>query len=233
MKNVKYSAPLNAIVSRLSNTANHDKLRPILMRLTETSLMVDNLEKLIVSRNPMDTEAAHMKKVAVAAAKLKFATNKNLSGVLGVNASAREELTQEIKHKAKLAPTESASEIRSVLRGLSLSERIRVVQEAAAGGDSEVLSAVLCGNTLTTGINDKLRTELVNQHTRRVAPELLEQMNILDEVAEIIPKFFELAESAADESTDPERMAELASLEEKAEQAQSDFNQSIEGNLSL
>ncbi len=225
---MKYSTPLQAMLNSLVNKSpSNDRTRPVYAELFNIMLPVEGIEKIARARNPMETEAAHAKKVALAAEKLKQSLERTREKVELLKESNLAAIDADITARTRLQPTAQAAEIRAILRQMKHSDRLATITKAIDSKDSATLAAIAEGNELTTGLDDEIRLRLLDTYKMRAVPDLYEERQRLMEISQHVPKMFETAMTAAKEATDPAFIAEITDLEAKAKAAEAEFALSI------
>jgi DNA repair exonuclease SbcCD ATPase subunit len=84
--------------------------------LTRLERQTAALQKLRASKNPLDTDAAHSRKIATAAQKMRAEASRIQATIKTVVTSGLAELSNAVDKKAGLIPGEHAAEIRAALR---------------------------------------------------------------------------------------------------------------------
>ena len=218
---------LAAMVERMMKPQHAPKA--VNAKLAAAAGAVLQLEKLAANRNPMETDAAHAKRVASAAGQLK-AKIARLEGELAEETQRqRERLNREIQEKARLAPSQHAAEIRAALRAADEKTRLKVARDALAEPESgaEILAAIAEGNSVTTGLSDATRRQFVELFQKTQAPELFEELSAMDEILEHAPQIVGIAKQASAEAVNPAYIEEISAAEKAAQEAQDAFSQSV------
>lgn len=201
----------------------------ITRKLAAAADAVLNLEKLSKTSNPMETEAAHARRVAAAAKQLGDKISRLETEIATEATSQRDRLQREIKEKARLVPSQNAKEIREALRAMPEKERSKTMIEALHGSDTgvEILAAVADGNLITTGLSDDVRSRFIAEHQKMQAPELFKELTALDEVVEHAPKIVEIAKQVVNEAVSPSYIEQINAAEKASTEAVEAFNQSV------
>jgi hypothetical protein len=225
---MKYSKPLSAMLNNLmKQSPENDRTRPVAGELFNLTLPVEGIERIAATRNPMETEAAHAKKVAQAAEKVRQSVQRTRDKIEALSASSLAAIEGDITTRTRLQPTAQAAEIRAILRQMKQPDRLAAITKAIDSKDFATLAAIADGNELTTGLDDEARNRMLDSYRMRVAPDLFNERERLLEIRRHVPQMVELAMTAATEATDPAFIAEITELEAKAKAAEADFAQSL------
>jgi hypothetical protein len=225
---MKYSKPLGAMLdSLMKQSPGNDRTRPVYSELYNIMLPVEGIEKIARARNPMDTEAAHAKKVAIAADKLRQSLERSRDKVEKLRDSSLAAIDADISVKTRLQPTAQAAEIRAILRQMEKPARLSALTKAIESNDTATLAAIADGNELTTGLDDEIRLRLLDTYKLRTVPDLYNERQRLMEISQHVPTMFDTAMTAARDATDPAFIAEINELEEKAKAAEAEFAQTL------
>jgi hypothetical protein len=225
---MKHSKPLGAMLdSLMKHSPSNDRTRPVYAELYNILLPVDGIEKMARSRNPLDTEAAHAKKVALAAEKMRQSFDRSRERVERLRDASLAAIDADINAKTRLQSTSQSAEIRAVLRQMDNPARLAALVKAIDSKDSATLAAIADGNQITTGLDDEVRLRLLDTYNMRTAPDLYDERKRLMEISDHVPTLFNTAMNAAREATDPAFIAEINELEAKAKAAEADFAQTL------
>lgn len=203
--------------------------RAVHRHLAGAALAVLNLEKMAANLNPMETDAAHARRVAAAAGQLKTKITKLENELAEETTRQRDRLHREIKEKSRLVPSQHAAEIRASLRAMPGKDRTEAMINALRGSDTgaEILAAVADGNLITTGLDDTTRTRFIQDFQQRQAPDEFAELSALDELLEHAPQIMELAKQAVNEAVDEKYIERINEAEKAARDAADNFNQSV------
>lgn len=225
---MKHSKPLGAMLdSLMKHSPGADRTRPVYAELYTILLPVDGIEKMARSRNPMDTEAAHAKKVALAAEKMRQSFDRSRERVERLRDSSLASIDADIDAKTRLQPTAQSAEIRAVLRQMDNPARLAALVKAIDAKDTATLAAIADGNQITTGLDDEVRLRLLDTFRMRTAPALYDERKRLMAISDHVPSLFNEAMAAARDATDPAFIAEINELEAKAKEAEAEFSQTL------
>lgn len=226
---MKYSRPLEKVTSDLyaRYSAKGDHTRSMAAELIKLAAPVGAIEKMATTRNPMDTDAAHAKKVAQASAKLRGNAERAQERMTQMQVEAINRINDGINTRARLTPTADAAEIRTVLRSMPSGERMKAVNKAVKSGDAATLAAIAEGSELTTGLDNQMKTRFLDSYRQSQAPELFAELEELAGLSESIPSVLDMAFKAADAAANPSFIAEIAEQESAAMAAAQDFESSV------
>lgn len=207
----------------------HDATAAINQKLAGAALAVLNLEKMAASQNPMETSAAHARRVASAAQKLSDKIHRIESELTVEAEHQHQRLQREIQEKARLVPSQHAAEIRSALRSADEKTRLKTIRDALKEPESgaEILAAIAEGNSVTVGLADDVRRRFVEDFQRIQAPELFAEQADLEETIRLAPKVLKLASEAVTDAVDPEYIIQINEAEQRAQEITAAFDQSV------
>jgi len=225
---MKHSAILQTITDRVGiNYSRYKNLNPACRQVAGLTIAVTKLEELALNKNPIETEAAHAKRVAAAASKVKSMTEQTQQQITETVTEAKSELQEIIASKSRLIPTEDAAEIRLALRELNSKQRKKVLFDATNNGDAVILAALDQSNYLTTGIADDLKVRFLDQYRGSQAPAEFEELKALEGMVEAVPVAITTAFKASEDAFDPSCIKQLQLDENKAAEAQKTFDESV------
>ena len=181
---------------------------------------VNAVNKVRENRNPMDTDAAHSRKVAKAAQLMREQTRMIDQTALKLYQLSVERINKEIDQQAGLVEGKFDQEIRTAFRGLSEKQRADTLSEALKNGNSEVIAAVCLGPSVLSGVDDKSRNEFIRDLRKAKAPQLLEDLDEIHNAMSITNVAREIADNLFNDSYDPKKQAEIDRAEAQAKTAQ-------------
>jgi len=205
------------------STATGDICRSVL----SANMALEALENVATSKNPMETDARHYSKVAGFAKKLAEKNTAVKTEIVRFSNLTRERLNQEIRDKARLAPTTHAAEIRSVLRGLAYTDRIKAVGSAFEKGDAATLAAIFEANEMMTGIPDDLRDRWQESHQHKTCPELVKDLEALNSLMEEAGQTVNLIDQTVQGAFDPQFVRDAEEAEKKSNEADAKFQAAL------
>lgn len=185
---------------------------------------IDALEKLRDSRNPNDTPAVHLQKIAKASEKLIEATAKQFDAVRGEINLRRQEIKSQIKERLGLDTTSTqTNEIRGIIRSMSEKDRVTAISEAIEARDSVILSAIWDAHTVTVGVKPELLTSLKNMATHKHAGDLVALREALDQSEDLLLNSFDSTLDIATTSVSGDAVRKFKEETEKADLAAAGF----------
>jgi hypothetical protein len=225
---MQHATALKEIVSRMRTTAGDDHLRihhkAITSRAASIADAVAHLESMARNRNPMETEAAHARRVADASRKLDQKVNSTQQLIDDTLRSASYSLTEAIDNRANLREDSYAAEIRASVRGMKEKERFAAMQEAVQSGDARTVAALTSAPPVATGLNSEYQARQREEFRKRHAPAEYAAMEELFELHKTAGVAAKVARDAAAAATDPKYIAEIAQQEALAHKAQAAFD---------
>lgn len=184
---------------------------------------------LAMSKDETITLAAHQKRVATAAAKLKAQAKLSNEKCQAALRDGLGDVASRVAAKVKLQPNEHAKEIREVFRRMATKDQLQLLNELAAANRGPELAAIIESPAILSGIAPEMqnvyREQIVYQHAR---PEHDEQKALLDALT---PAFSiaRVASEAADElAIGPNRLKQIEEGEAAANAAQTSFNEAVQ-----
>ena len=226
---MKYSQPMwDATTKLMSRSANHLRSQEVIRTVAVMAGQIEALEKLIVNKSPMVTDAAHQTTIAKAAEQTKRANDVVRKKFNALHEQSVREVKLQIQEKANLVPSKYSEEIRGRLLNMKHSDRLREITKAIDAKDTITLAAISEGNELMTGIADQARNDLLGAYQQRVCPELFGELESMEEVANDLPVVFEWADEAANASYNSKHVEALLEAENEAKAAQLEFDQTVE-----
>jgi hypothetical protein len=200
----------------------------MLAHVGQLGTALDGLERLARARNPVETEAAHLKRVAEAATKLGGRVSALENRLAELNQEGAIQLSEAMERKAGLVPDEFAGEIRAAVRGMSGKERTAVLQQAVDNGEAALVAALTSGHSVLTGFNPEYRDRMRQAFIEKHAPNEYNALNTLHDTYSGSVKALGVARRAVTQSFSPEKIAQISEQQKAASEAQSGF-ESAEG----
>lgn len=186
--------------------------------------IAEAMESIALNRNPTETDAAHAVRVSKAAATLKTEVSNAFTRVNQNLSDGMRNIQAKIDEATGLkSQSPSATEIRSVFRGLKAADRTELISKAIKDRDTEILAAVLGAHPLLSGLDAKYQTDMRRSYEEQVAPELVAEGDALIDIDAEVAALLRTAEMAAAEAVAPDYIARVAEAAQKAEAAQSEF----------
>lgn len=202
-------AQLQAHVSRLARRAQ------ALQRMEET-------------RNPLETQAAHEKRIAKAAAQLEAEAEAMLDSANETLRNSVGEIEKLINSKVNFVPNEYAQEVRSTFRALEYKDRLTMISKMVDGNQGPELAAILQAPEFLAGLNKEQQgnfTEML--FNRHASVERDARDAIMTGFGDTLTAV-RTARNAAKLLTDPGRMADIEAGERAAAEAQAAFEGSAD-----
>jgi hypothetical protein len=225
---MQHATALKEIISRMQSAAGDDHLRihhkAITARAASIAEAVSSLESMAKNRNPMETEAAHARRVADAARKLNEKVASVEALISNTVQSAVYNLDEAINSRANLREDSYAAEIRASVRGLPEKDRFAAVQAAVKAGDARTVAALTNAPSVATGLNPEYQERQREEFRKRHAPAEYQAMTDLTDLFSTSAVALKVAKDAAAAATDPKYIAEIAEQEAAANRAQAAFD---------
>ena len=191
------------------------------LHLTDAARSLHNLR---TTRNPTETEGSHQKRISLAAERLGRETTATTNRLSEFLRSGRSDLAVRIAEKTKLTPDAYAAEIRAVYRGMTQTERTKLLADLVDGGRGPELAALVNAPTTLTGMSDEFRQQYVAAFIAKNAPAESEEQALLDEVYSDALVSTQTVGALADAYADPAKLAEITRAEAAADAAARAFD---------
>jgi hypothetical protein len=187
------------------------------------------LENLRAARNPTETDAAHIKRVASAAQKYAKEVeavferaNKAVSAGLGA-------IEARIRAKTQLVPDAYAAEVRALYRGMSNAEKVKLLGELLDEKRGPEFAAIIKAPRSLTGMPEAQRQQFEAAFiAKHAAEELIDQQG-LREALDTANIAVETARQIATAYDNPSTLAEIARAEAAAAAASKTFDATVRG----
>lgn len=177
------------------------------------------LMEAMASRDPTETEAAHLAKSKKAADRWFQRTAKAHDAALERANGALTATRLEMKDRLKLNETQHAGEIRSHIRSLDKSSRRELLEQAIESGDSDTLAAVLEGPAYLSGLNSEHQAMYRSKFAALHAGDLLKREQKLQESIELLNKTGDAADRAMGHLFDPNKVRDISQQSAKSKEA--------------
>ncbi len=178
---------------------------------------VNALGTLNSTPNPTETQAAHQKRVAVAAQKFDQSITATRARMQSIVHEGLYEIAKRVDLKVDLHQDGFASEVRASFRQMSDVERVAVLHELAESNRGPELAALIKSPRLLTGLSEETQSRFQNFIIAAHAPDEYHEQEALvesfDSVFFIAPDF---AREMATEYADPVKLAKIAADEAAA-----------------
>lgn len=185
------------------------------------------LEAIRTTRNPTETEAAHYRRVAQSAQKLKAEVDAINDRIQAASRSGFEGVEQAIAQRVGLEQDSYGPEIRARFLQMSDTDRSKFLNSAIEGGDAKIVSAIIDAPPQLTGMTPALCSRYREVYIQRHAPQ---EIAIRDEILDALESGLTgvaVAKQAAASLCDEKKLAQIAQQEQQAMQAASDFNAAL------
>ena len=223
-------AAMDAILVSMTNNTLEKSRYGLAIISTATGLRnaTEAFGALATTRDQTITLAAHEKRVATAANKLKAQAKVSNEKCQAALRDGLGELAARIASKVKLQPNEHAKEIREVFREMATKDQLQLLKELSDSNRGPELAAIIEVPAILSGIAPELqnvyREQIVYLHAR---PEFDEQKALLDAVMPAMT-VARVADETADElAIGPNRLKQIEDGEAAANAAQNTFNEAV------
>lgn len=182
------------------------------------------LDKVRLSRHPLDTEAAHVRKVAKAAQKMRNESTEIRSRINIVYSQAAAEIVDAIDKQAGLVEGKYDAEIRAAFLKMSDTKRSETLTKALKEGNSEIIAAVCNAPSILSGVDEVLKANMLDGIRKLKSADLLEDFDELNEALHTASAAGRVTDAMFQDNYDSQKMAEIDKLEAEAEAAQAALN---------
>jgi len=216
---------MHSIVNNLvtEHARNVNRPRSLALHLYKLTEAVEGIERLAVARNPMETDAAHARRVAAAAHKVKAQAEMTRSQIKESGSRYRDEITNEINQKCRLGVSSGSEEYRQILRGMDTKSRALAVIEALDQNNTAFLAAVFSGDKFLTGIDNDFRESVKKDYLNRSSPDLLRELDGVNSFLQHSDMLISQADEAVQSAYDPAYIEQIQNMESKALETQAEF----------
>lgn len=181
------------------------------------------LEKLYATRNPIDTPAAHEKRIATASRKYGEDVKASLGRLSTIVHDGLVDVEKRTSAKVNLVADGFAQEIRSAFRAMNNTQRVELLNELVESNRAPELAAIVKAPGILTGISDEMSTQyaglIVSKHAPQEAAEQARLMTAL-EAAVTATK---VGDQVAAAYSDPINLSQIERGEEQARAADAAF----------
>lgn len=214
------------LAERLEGRDNNNHSVRILTLIEKLENGASALDKVREAKNPMDTEAAHSRKVAKAAQRLQ-AESRRIDGLINeIVTIGYREIDNLMTEQTGLVQGEYSAEIRAAFRTMDEKQRTATLIAALKDGNSEVVAAIGLSPAILSGVTEADQQRYLGAIREMKAPELIVESEDLSEALQTATAARDLAGIMFDanynhaEQTAIDR-AELATAEAEAALTQS------------
>ncbi len=162
---------LKQLADRITEATSSNSIKNLVRGMRNLGDAISSYDSMVNAPDPYKSDAANEKAKANMANKLREQHAKVERKFYNDVDELEQNLNGEISVKADLKPKVTDSETRSVLRSMNSQDRMHAIRSAAQRGDSSVMSAIACCNSLLTGLPDDARNEALEIHKRKSAPQ--------------------------------------------------------------
>lgn len=220
---------LAAVAERLiGDMGDHVVARQMQNEITRLSKGAAALDSVFANRSPLETEGAHMVKVAGMARKFDREITAAMNRISEVYREGERDLQRRIDEKVNLKPDAFAEEIRAAFRSLDSRAKLKLLHELADANRGPELAAIVRAPVILTGIAEEHRARFEEAILAKHAPAELAERAGLASVFEEGFAATSIAAGAAKAFTDPGKLAQIEREAESASVASEAFNQSLQ-----
>lgn len=219
---------LAQIADRLAAMDKNEASRRLHAELNRLRQGVEALEGVRTSRNPIETEAAHTKRVATLARRLDkdAVAAMNRAGQIireGVNA-----LQRRIDERVNLKPDAFAREIRARFCTMSRKDQVKLLGDLVKENRGPELAAIVKAPAILTGLSDSEHARYEQAILGMHAPNEMAELTELNEAFETSMLAAGLAGKYAEALSAPDKIAAIEQGEAAAIAAEASFNQAVQ-----
>lgn len=230
MSKVQKSIPMKKIVERVMASKQATRqihIMRIVNELEKVTQKVEALEKLSVTRNPLETPAAHTKRLADKATVLKKESAALREYIQEQARQGLNSLQKEIFSASGLRQNAYAAEIRQAVLRMSADDRNELFNQILKTGDTETLAAITEAPGILSGVTTEQQEAMREAVFRMKAPELVADRDYTLEMISTSLSIADLAEKSAVESFNPEELQRIEQDVLAAENAQSELDKAF------
>jgi hypothetical protein len=221
---------LRAIAERLTAKLpgeGHAASHQVHHHVTRLADAAEALHTLRLTRDPSQTDAAHTKKVCLAAERLNKDVTATLNGILKITGDGHANIDARINAKTKLNPDAYASEVRAVYRSKSATDQMQLLKEFVDQNRAAELAAIIKAPTSLTGMSEEHRQRWESAFIAKHAPEELAERALLEDAFSDATVSTRTAGELATAYSDPLKLAAIQKAEAVAAAAQQAFDAKV------
>ena len=188
---------------------------------------IEALGNIHANRNPIETKEAHIKRVAKAAEQLSNKVKETQENIIRISQQGLRDINERIRMKVNLEPNGHAVEIRQVFRNLKLTEQVKLLHQLADENKGDELGAIVNAPALLTGIKPEMQAKYADYIVNKHAQEEWEEKNALTDSMEVAFMVNDVGKTVVSEYSDSAKLSEIERLEALANQANSEFSNSL------
>lgn len=220
---------LRTVAGRVArDMPNHPKARAMQNMVERLASGAEALDKVRVSRNPLDTREAHMKKLGGMARKYDAEVTTTITRLGAIFREAVNDVQRRIDEKVDLKPDAFASEIRAAFRLMKSTEQAELLGRLARENRGAELAAIVKAPLTLTGLTEETRAQfegaILSIHAR-------EEMAEREQIEAVFSEAFagvDIAMGINKAFTDPAEIAKIERAEAEANAAGDAFDQSLQ-----
>lgn len=216
------------LAARLEGRDNNNHSVRILTLIERMERQAAALEQVRLARNPIDTEAAHARKVAKAAKRLQDEAKK-IDGLINeISVLGFKEIGELMTAQTGLEQSDYSAEIRTAFRGMTARQRSDALNAALANVDSEVIAAIGLSPAIFSGVTQQEQERYLDAVRQMKAPELIQESEDLSEALSTATAASKLAAIMFSENYDGERQTAIDAAEQAAAEAETALAESMQ-----
>src|SRR5258708_7149769 len=213
------------LTAKLPSGEGHAAWHQINAHVVRLADAAEALEILRTTRNPLETEAAHAKRVGIAAERFNKDVTVTLNHLLKVTGDGHANLDARILKKTQLIPDRIyEAEVRAVYRSKSPTEQMHLLKEFTDQNRGPELAALVKAPSSLTGMSDEHRQRWESAFIAKHASEELVERAALEDAFSDALVSTKTAGELADAYADPVKLAAIVKAEAIAAAAQQAFN---------
>lgn len=212
------------MLDRIPSGEGHAAWRALWAQVNHLSESATALHALHIARNPTENDAAHLKRVATAAAKFAKESEDALDRANRTMHSGVAEIEARIKAKVRLVPDAFATEIRAAYRAMSSQEKTATLTALVAQNRGPEVAAIVKAPSLLTGMPEEQRRNYEAAFISKNAPEEKREQEALMEAFETVLVSTRTAGEVARAYSDPAALAKITAAEFAAAAAAKAFD---------
>lgn len=221
---------VKALNERLNTSlANHSNSYASSFKTDHSRLVnaLDGLVSMKVNPNSTETPAAHTIKLSRAAKRLSDELANMKTRAFDNYAQGKINLTNQIHEKAGIIENKYASEIREAFRQLPQSKRLDFISQVIDKKDGASFAAIINAPEILTGINAEMRNNFTQSLYSKVAPELVQELDAIEQSMDIMESSLKTAKQEVDDLLKPQTIQRIESEVQQSMDAQSKFMQAF------
>ena len=190
---------------------------------------VEAMGKLHVMKNPLDSAPMHEKKVSSAARRLATEVSAAHERLHTIVREGLIDISARIKSKVNLEPDGFAAEIRSAFRNMEKADQFTLLNELVKANRGAELAAIVKSPAILTGISPELQAQYAELIVSHHAPAEFAEQAALMEAMNVTLTATSVARKAAEDYSDPIKLASIERGESDAAAADAAFANAFSG----